>query len=139
MIREQKIKIRILGKDNVLIKPDIISDREDKLDGKLYTFCTNCNKEIVQNSMGRKRKYCSNKCRHQYSYKNNNRKIYELVCEYCGKKYEALSINRKYCSHNCYIRNKYWRKEEAEGIMNKILDGEEVKNIPKWFRELLKL
>lgn len=89
--------------------------------------------------MGRKTKYCSDKCRHEYGSKNNNKKIYELVCEYCGKKYEALSLKRKYCSHDCYIRNKYWRKEETEGIMNKILAGEEVESMPKWFKDLLKL
>lgn len=145
MTREQKRKIRILGKDNdsinsnIIDKASTISDRENQVEGELYESCLNCNKKIIQNSMGRKRKYCSDKCRHEYGSKNNNRKIYELVCEYCGKQYEALSMKRKYCSHDCYIRNKYWRKEDAEGIMNKILAGEEIESMPKWFKELLRL
>jgi len=144
MTTEQKRKINILGKYNdsinviILEKVCIISDEEDKKESRLYECCHNCNKKIIQKGIGRKSKYCSNKCRHEYGSKNNNRKIYELVYEYCGKKYEALSMKRKYCSHDCYIRNKYWRKEDAEGIMNKILAGEKVESIPKWLKELLR-
>lgn len=139
---KQKRKIKILGKDNASIniemldKPCLISDEEGKQESKLYEYCLNCNRKIIQKNRGRKRKYCSDKCRHQYGIKNNNRKLYELVCEYCGKKYKVFSVKRKYCSHNCYIKNKYWRKEDAEEIMNKILVGEKVGNIPRWLKEL---
>ena len=44
-------------------------------------FCLNCNKEIIQSGKGPRRKYCCNKCR--YSYKNSNRKTYNIRCEYC--------------------------------------------------------
>ncbi|RXM53885.1 RNA polymerase subunit sigma-70, partial [Clostridium tetani] len=32
---------------------------------------------------------------------------------YCGKEFSAYgNKNRKYCSHNCYIRDRFWRDEE---------------------------
>lgn len=106
------------------------------MDCKLYTFCINCNKKIEQKNTGHKRKYCSDKCRYIYSNKNSKRDLYNLVCEYCGKEYEALSIKRKYCSDTCYIKNNYWRKEDVEEIMNKILAGEKLESRPKWLMEL---
>lgn len=57
-------------------------------------FCLNCNKEIIQSGKGPRRKYCCNKCR--YSYKNSNRKTYNIRCEYCDQEFKAYSVKRKY-------------------------------------------
>ena len=46
------------------------------------TACLCCGKELIQPSTGRKRKFCSDKC-------------------------------RRYCSHECYVRDRFWRKEEG--------------------------
>lgn len=110
MTIKQKRKIKILGKDNTSIniemldKPCLISDEGGKQESKLYEYCLNCNRKIIQKNRGRKRKYCSDKC-----------------------------------SHNCYIKNKYWRKEDVEEIMSEILAGKKVESIPKWIKELLNL
>lgn len=113
-------------------KKKVIKVNENK-----NSFCLNCNNEIIQNSRGPKRKYCCNKCKYEYSYKNNNRKTSSLRCEYCDKEFKACSVERKYCSHECYIRDRFWRKEDADEIMNRLLNGENLENIPKWFKNLL--
>ena len=65
-------------------------------------FYLNCNKEIIQSGKGPRRKYCCNKCR--YSYKNSNRKTYNIRCEYCGEEFKDYSVKRKYCSHDLHKR-----------------------------------
>lgn len=111
------------------------ADKTNKIE---KIFCLNCNTEIIQSSRGPKRKYCCNKCRDEYIYKNGNRKTYNLPCQYCEKEFKAYSVERKYCSHDCYIRDRFWRKEDASEIMKSFINGEKVENIPKWFKELLK-
>ena len=37
-----------------------------------------------------------------------------------------------------YIRDRFWRKEDAAEIMKKLIKGEKVENIPKWIKENLK-
>lgn len=113
--------------------------KENKTNKKEKRLCLNCNKEIIQIGRGSKRKYCCNKCRDEYIYKNGNRKTYKIRCEYCEKEFKSYSVKRKYCSHNCYIRDRFWRKEDASEIMKKLLSGEKVENIPKWLKELIKL
>jgi predicted nucleic acid-binding Zn ribbon protein len=83
-------------------------------------ICTHCGEEFT----GKKRKYCNDKCRHEYN-KVRQRKQYRLdnniksrSCPICDKEFEpnrngALT---KYCSQNCAdearrIRNRErWRK-----------------------------
>ena len=108
------------------------ADKTNKVEKK---FCLSCNAEIIQSGRGPKRKYCCNKCR--YSYRNRERKKYNIRCEYCDQEFKGYSTKRKYCSHDCYIRDRFWRKEDASEIMNKLMSGEEIENIPKWFKNLL--
>lgn len=102
------------------------------------SFCLNCNTEIIQRVSGPKRKYCCNKCRYEYIYKNGNRKNYNLLCEYCEKEFKSYSVKRKYCSHDCYIRDRFWRKEEVNDIMQKIMNNGQIDNMPKWLKEKLR-
>lgn len=99
-------------------------------------FCLNYNKEIIERGKGSRRKYCCNKCR--YNYKNSNRKDYHIRCEYCDQEFKAYSTKRKYCSHDCYIRDRFWRKEDAAEIMKKLIKGEKGENIPKWVKDNFK-
>ncbi|KAB3532137.1 hypothetical protein F8154_12250 [Alkaliphilus pronyensis] len=67
-----------------------------------------------------------------------NKKAYILQCEYCGKKYKSLGTkNRKYCSHDCYIRDRLWREEDAVKNVKMILKREKPKYIQKWLKNLL--
>lgn len=91
--------------------------REQMQQGKA---CLCCGKEIKQSTTGRKRKFCSEKCRrewwsaHPQIAQRNETAFYEKACAYCGKTFTAYgNKNRKYCSHNCYVHDRFWREEEG--------------------------
>lgn len=74
--------------------------------------CDNCGK-VVKQLPGRKlKRFCSDKCRMtwwNHHQENVNRKAnYEFTCAYCGKAFTAYgNANRKYCSHECYIEDRF--------------------------------
>ena len=63
-------------------------------------FCLQCGALLTQ-TPGRKRvKFCSEKV--------NRRAIYHFTCAHCGKPFTAYgNAKRKYCSHACYIADRY--------------------------------
>ncbi|ACV63044.1 RNA polymerase, sigma-24 subunit, ECF subfamily [Desulfofarcimen acetoxidans DSM 771] len=102
----------------------------------LFTLCLNCGKKLEQNSLGRKRKYCSMNCKAEWE--KTHRKSYTSYCEYCGNEFKTLGIKeRKYCSHNCYTKDRFWREEDAAEVANKILEFKKVNHLPKWLKDLL--
>ena len=69
--------------------------------------CKYCGKPVLQNAMGKEKKFCSDKCRmawwnsHQDSV--NRKAYYNLICQNCGKEFESYgNKSRKYCSRECY-------------------------------------
>ena len=74
--------------------------------------CTCCRKEITQQRMGRPRKFCSEKCRRQWwkthPEEADRRAAGAKVCTCCGKGFRAYG-DRKYCSHGCYISDRFRR------------------------------
>ncbi|MBQ7765910.1 MAG: RNA polymerase subunit sigma-70 [Lachnospiraceae bacterium] len=77
--------------------------------------CMYCGKLIQQPETGRKRKFCSEKCRrawwkgHQECIKRGEGALYIFKCECCGKDFVAYgNAKRKYCSHECYIKARFW-------------------------------
>lgn len=80
-------------------------------DSTIFTPCLNCG-EMVQQMIGRKqKKYCSSKCRYAYWHNKNDSNIEfgeEYTCIHCGKKFIAQrNLDRKYCSHDCYITDRF--------------------------------
>lgn len=82
--------------------------------------CLCCGKELKQPPTGRKRKFCSDDCRREWwqrhpdSIKRNEEAIFEFTCAYCGQEFTVYAQkSRKYCSHVCYIRDRYWWQEEG--------------------------
>ena len=83
-------------------------------------ICPNCCKPIAQPHKGRRKKFCSEKCRRDWwkeHPENGTQKEtaqYRLKCTYCGKEFISYgNKNRKYCSHYCYIHDRFWKKEEG--------------------------
>jgi endogenous inhibitor of DNA gyrase (YacG/DUF329 family) len=81
--------------------------------------CMRCGKPINQKEQGRTRKFCSEKCRRVWWNENQQARnksedaTYNYVCPYCGREFGAYgNKKRKYCSHNCYIRDRFWREED---------------------------
>ena len=82
--------------------------------------CANCAVIIRHSRTGRHKKFCSEKCRrawwsaHPDVLVKSEAASYACTCRYCHESFEAYgNRNRKYCSHNCYIRDRFWRKEEG--------------------------
>lgn len=81
--------------------------------------CVYCGKSINQPTTGRPKKFCCDTCRrawwkaHPESMNKKATAIYHLTCARCGKKFDSYgNRDRKYCSHNCYIKDRFWRDEE---------------------------
>ena len=82
--------------------------------------CWCCGREIRQPHTGRRRKFCTEKCRrdwwaaHPEAGKHSETASYHLTCAYCGKAFISYgNKTRKYCSHHCYIRDRFWREEDG--------------------------
>ena len=45
----------------------------------------------------------------------------ELTCEYCHEKFISYgNPNRKYCSHDCYIKQRFWTDPDAKVTASEI-------------------
>ncbi|NCD07643.1 MAG: helix-turn-helix domain-containing protein [Spirochaetia bacterium] len=76
---------------------------------KNISFCLNCGKELEHTPGKKKKKYCSDKCRYQWWNNNrDNNSTYQIKCKSCNKKFNTYkNSNRKYCSHQCYIADRF--------------------------------
>lgn len=96
----------------------VLNDKE-KVDE--YKRCLNCYKQVKQPARGRRKKFCSEECRRQW-WKTHSEECcqketaqYPLKCAYCGKDFVSYgNKNRKYCSHYCYIHDRFYEKEENQ-------------------------
>ena len=74
--------------------------------------CQCCGEPLLQ-VLGRKEKrFCSDKCRYKWWNthldKVKRRANYNFVCAYCKKPFVSYgNKNRKYCSHECYIADRF--------------------------------
>lgn len=82
--------------------------------------CQCCGTVILQPSTGRKRKFCSDKCRREWwlAHPEESRKkeaaFYDKTCAYCGRHFTVYgNKNRRYCRHECYVHDRFWREEEG--------------------------
>lgn len=75
-------------------------------------FCRQCGKELSQ-ILGKKTlKFCDDECRvkwwNAHPDKVNKRAIYSFTCAHCKKAFTAYgNSDRKYCSHQCYINDRF--------------------------------
>lgn len=81
-------------------------------------ICANCCTPIQQPAKGRHKKFCSDECRrdwwrkHPEEIKQKETAQYHLKCKYCGREFVSYgNKNRKYCSHYCYIHDRFYREE----------------------------
>lgn len=79
---------------------------------KQVTHCLNCGTALTLSEKGRKRLFCSDRCRVTYWRKNEAAAaLHERTCAGCGKKFLTYDVKRKYCSHECYIRDRFGKGE----------------------------
>ncbi len=74
--------------------------------------CLQCGAPVRQNPGRKEKKFCSDACRNAWwnSHLNEVKRkaIYHYICPACGKQFAVYGKkNRKYCSHNCYISDRF--------------------------------
>ena len=79
-------------------------------------LCPCCCKPVKQSKQGRIRRFCSDECRRKWWNENPDKRsrkeaaIYKYTCPYCNKEFSCYgNKRRKYCSHNCYIKSRFWK------------------------------
>lgn len=70
--------------------------------------CKTCGEPLQQIAGGRKKTFCSDKCRYLWWNRKRCRYPYRLTCSHCGKQFVSYgNRNRKYCGRDCYILSRY--------------------------------
>lgn len=76
------------------------------------THCENCGREIQQIAKRKKKRFCCDKCRNAWWNSHldqvKRKAVYTFRCPYCGREFQIYGDKRrKYCSHECYIADRY--------------------------------
>ena len=76
--------------------------------------CPQCGKALLPSARGQRRRFCSDSCRYAWDYAHrilDARNAVSYKCKVCGKVFFSYpSSYRKYCSHGCYIADRYGRE-----------------------------
>lgn len=100
-ISENTVKSFLRRADEV---PEIFSCPDDSGDH----LCRQCGKPVRQNPGRKEKKFCSDACRYAWWNEHRDRAGNQRSCPYCGKEFIAYGKrDRKYCSHGCYIRDRF--------------------------------
>jgi len=79
----------------------------------VYTsHCKECSQAIMQIRETKEKKFCTSNCRQSWWNKNrhqlNRKQGVEVKCTYCCIPFMAYqNEKRKYCSHECYIKDRF--------------------------------
>lgn len=83
---------------------------------KVTVLCRHCGKPVPGSTKGRPRIYCSAVCRASHWRENaclvrrSKTSYRRFVCANCGRTFKVYgTAARKYCSHECYINDRYYR------------------------------
>lgn len=88
----------------------------NNLDAKtILPFCKQCGNPIKQKSGQKMRKFCCDRCRqiwwNIHPDKVVKKAIYTFTCQHCGAEFSSYgNAERKYCSHECYIAERFGNK-----------------------------
>ena len=78
--------------------------------------CATCGKALVAvMHLNRLQRFCSTQCRTSWWHENRDKRVRNgavHVCEHCRKEYTSYSKQSKYCSHPCYISQRFGNVEE---------------------------
>ena len=83
------------------------------------SVCGYCGKPIKQIVGRKKKRFCSDKCRNIWWKTHSNlikkKANYECTCVSCGKIFISYgNKNRNYCSHSCYIYDRFGGEQNAD-------------------------
>lgn len=78
---------------------------------KRTRFCKQCGEPINNPDKRKPKKFCSDRCRLKWWNSNrdkvNKKNAVKKVCQACGKVFLSYDNKRKYCSHSCYIDDRF--------------------------------
>ena len=82
-------------------------------------LCKNCGKPIEHKPGIKPRKFCSDQCRtawwNSHLDQVSRKSVYHLICAACGKPFDSYgNKNRKYCTHACYIKERFQKQTQPE-------------------------
>ena len=78
--------------------------------------CLNCGAALTHIPGAKRKKFCCPDCRqawwNAHPEQVRRKALYEFTCPTCGKPFTAYgNAGRKYCSHACYIKGRYGRRD----------------------------
>lgn len=81
-------------------------------------YCKQCGKELLQKPNQKTLLFCGKECRqtwwNDHPEKVNKKAFYHLICTCCGSAFASYgNKKRKYCSHVCYIADRFGKKAGA--------------------------
>ena len=93
------------------IKANLAVESAVMLTGETTT-CENCGMKIQQIAKQKKKRFCCDKCRNKWWNSHldqvKRKAVYDFRCLYCGKEFHIYGDRRrKYCSHECYIADRF--------------------------------
>lgn len=117
-MRMQGIGYRTIGKVLGILDNTVRSFCRRKELGKTNKatiMCKQCGKPIKITPKQKPRKFCSDACRTAWWNGHleyvERKAVYEFTCACCGKSFTAYgNKNRKYCSHECYIADRFGKE-----------------------------
>jgi hypothetical protein len=76
------------------------------------SVCQCCGKTVMQNPGRKQKKFCSDRCRMKWWNTHldqvQRKANYDFICPVCKKSFTVYgNANRKYCSHDCYIEDRF--------------------------------
>jgi hypothetical protein len=82
-------------------------------------YCKQCGEKLKQIPGRKIVKFCSHVCRVKWWNSHlelvNKKAVYSFICDYCNKPFTAYgNAKRKYCSHSCYIANRFGKTGELQ-------------------------
>ncbi|MHB1154622.1 MAG: RNA polymerase subunit sigma-70 [Eubacteriales bacterium] len=78
------------------------------------SLCNNCGKPLEQ--MNKPHRFCSDTCRLIWWGKNRDKRISNgaiHICKRCKVEYTTYDSNSKYCSHACYITDRFGKARDS--------------------------
>lgn len=84
--------------------------------GIKYLPCHQCGEPVAQNPGRKRKKFCCVQCRNDWwnrnKYKIDRPSANLFQCAGCGCEFRAYgTTKRKYCSHSCYIKDRFGQVE----------------------------
>ena len=81
--------------------------------------CKQCGNDYENNHKGPNKKFCSDRCRREWwkdhDYCICKKAYYKLICCECGQEFQSYgNKDRKYCSHDCYIKNRFGKGDRGD-------------------------